>query len=303
MARNLKYQLNYCVNSNFKEKIDKYSLKTNGGTGNSKIYSYSDRQNLLDFTCNFANYMKQEHPEIKMARDIKTEHIQSFLSSKANNCTQNTLKQYVSKVNKMEKLINATYNTDLKFNVSCPKAFTESSRTQQMSQEHYNKLINNMREGNGRNGLMMAKEFGLRVSEVVNMKQKDIDLNKGVVRVIGGKGGRNREVPINTSSQRNLAEKLYNSVTSANERIVPIKEDSVNQSLNRAMDRLNIKNEYKDSGIHSARKLYAQNEYDRLRAEGMEIKEALGQVSENLGHSRERGEDKDLINRYVQNIY
>ncbi len=37
---------------------------------------------------------------------------------------------------------------------------------------------------------------GLRVSEVVNLKKADISLTKGALRVIDGKGGKDRDIPI-----------------------------------------------------------------------------------------------------------
>ena len=53
---------------------------------------------------------------------------------------------------------------------------------------------------------------------------------------------------------------------------------------------------YTDTSIHSIRKLYAQEEFDRLRKEGLEIKQALGEVSVLLGHSDNRFE---LMKEYV----
>ena len=43
---------------------------------------------------------------------------------------------------------------------------------------------------------------GLRVSELVNLKLLEIDLNAGVVRVVMGKGGKDRLVPLGAEAQR-----------------------------------------------------------------------------------------------------
>ena len=199
MARNLKYQLKTAIEKNFKEGMDKHSIKANGGDG-TKIFSYSDRKNLINFTSNFSNWMKFNYPEVKLAKDINSNHVQSFLNSKAQDCSRATLKQYVSKANKMAKLINNTYNQNLKFNVVAPvsKSSNQPLRNKQMEVNHYNKLISKMRDGNGKNALMITKNFGLRVSELTKLQGRDIDLDKGVIRVVGGKGGRDREVPIRT---------------------------------------------------------------------------------------------------------
>lgn len=304
MARNLKYQLKTAIEKNFKEGMDKHSLKFNGGDG-TKIFSYADRKNLLDFTGNFANYMKENYPNIKMAKDINSNHVQSFLNSKSNNCSRATLKQYVSKANKMAKLINNTYNQNIKFNVVAPssKSGNQVLRNQQMSKIHYEKLINGMRDGNGKNALLITKNFGLRVSEVTKLQNRDIDLDKGVIRVVGGKGGRDREVPIRSQEQRQVAEQLKATVSLDTDRIVPIKPNSVNMALNRAMDRIGVGEEYSDTGIHSIRKLYAQEQYNYYRDQGMEINQSLSLVSQDLGHSLERGKDMDLMCIYIKNIF
>ena len=68
-TRNIKYQFKHCIDSNFKEGMDKHSLKKNG-KGNSKIYSYADRKNLIDLSANFANWLKENHSEIRQLKDI-----------------------------------------------------------------------------------------------------------------------------------------------------------------------------------------------------------------------------------------
>lgn len=304
MARNLKYQLKTAIEKNFKEGMDKHSIKVNGGDG-TKIFSYADKSNLINFTGNFSNWMKDNHPEVKMAKDINSNHVQSFLNSKAQDCSRATLKQYVSKANKMAKLINHTYNQNLKFNVVSPvsKSSNQVLRNKQMEVNHYNKLINGMRDGNGKNALLITKKFGLRVSEVTKLQNRDIDLNKGVIRVVGGKGGRDREVPIRTQEQREVAEQLKATVVQETDRIVPIKPNSVNMALNRAMDKIGVGAEYSDTGIHSIRKLYAQEQYNYYRNSGMEVNKALGEVSRDLGHSIQRGRDMDLMCRYVKDMH
>lgn len=46
--------------------------------------------------------------------------------------------------------------------------------------------------------VVMMANTGLRVSECVNLTLRDVDLAKGIVSVIEGKGGKNRTVPMNT---------------------------------------------------------------------------------------------------------
>ena len=306
MARNLKYQLKYCVEKNFKEGMDKYSDKKNSVDKGIKVYSYADRKNLIDFTANFANFIKENYEEIKMVKDIKSEHIQDFLNLKSETCTRETLEQYVSKSNKMRNLINITYPKSYveKFDIEVPVSSSSKQvvKDKQITREHYDLIKDNIK-GNGLKAVELATNFGLRVSEITKLQKRDIDLDKREVRVIDGKGQRSRNIPIETKDQWRVAIEIKE-ITQGDDyqRIVPIRANGVNMSITRAMEKSNLDREYVGNKVHSFRKLYAQESFDRDRDEGYSIKESLGRVSERLGHSVERGEDKELINRYVKNI-
>ena len=79
----------------------------------------------------------------------------------------------------------------------------------------------------------------------------------------------------------------------------PVQSDSINKSIDRAMKGEGIRNKYTDTSIHCIRKMYAQNEFNRCRSEGMEIKQALREVSKLLGHGEDRME---LMRQYVLDI-
>lgn len=306
MGRNLKYQFKTCIEKNFKEKMDKHSIKKNKQMNKTRIFSFSDRKNLIDFTANLSNWMKENYSEIKLVKDINSKHIQEFLNEKAKECSQATLNQYSSKIRKMSNLINSTYKTNIKYDFKTPKSSSGKQilRDQQMKLENYKRIHEIMRNGsNGQKAIEIGKNFGLRVSEITKLQKRDIDLDKKEILVKDAKGGRDRTVHFNTEEQIKVAIKLYNSVSRDLDRIVAVKENSINMALNRAMKKLNIKNEYKETSFHSIRKLYAQQEYDRLRNKGNSIEMACRKVSEQLGHSAERGLDEKLIRRYIKNIW
>lgn len=306
MGRNLKYQFKTCIEKNFKEKMDKHSIKKNKQMNKTRIFSFSDRKNLIDFTANLSNWMKENYSEIKLVKDINSNHIQEFLNEKAKNCSQATLNQYSSKIRKMSNLINSTYKTNIKYDFKTPKSSSGKQilRDQQMKLENYKRIHEIMRNGsNGQKAIEIGKNFGLRVSEITKLQKRDIDLDKKEILVKDAKGGRDRTVHFNTEEQIKVATKLYNSVSIDLDRIVAVKENAINMALNRAMKKLNIKNEYKETSFHSIRKLYAQQEYDRLRNEGNSIEIACRKVSEKLGHSADRGLDEKLIRRYIKNIW
>lgn len=303
-SRSIKQQLYYAVNQNFKEGMDKYSLKKDRKMNGTRIFSYADRKNLVDFTANFANWLSQNHREVRLAVDINSKHVQEFLNDKAKTCSKATVEQYMSKANKMQNLINITYRTNSKLDIKLPSSIKEKYilRDKQMTVEHYELLEKNINE-NGLKSIECARNFGLRVSEIAKLEKRDIKLEEGIIRVVDSKGKKTRDVDIVTEEQMKIARKLFNSVTSQRDRIVKIRENSINQALKRAMEKAEIKEEYKVAGIHSIRKLYAQETYDRLRSEGLSKKQAKEEVSEQLGHSRERGNDDNLIRIYIKNTW
>lgn len=301
MARNLKYQFLNAINNNFKEGQDKHSIKSSGQMNNTRIFSYSDRENLKDVASNFANYMKENHSEIKMVKDVQAEHIQSFLNLKAETCSQKTVEQYASKFNKLENIVNSTYGTNATYKGFVVPATVEQTKIRDvaMSKNDFEKLQNGFSNSSSsaKVAIELSAKCGLRVSETVKLQGRDIDLNKNIVHVADGKGGRDRDINIRPEDKQYFADLKAN--TGDYERVCPIQSDSVNKAVQRCMERVGIADKYKDTSIHAIRKMYAQEQYDRYREQGLEINQALGQVSVDLGHSENRLE---LMKEYVLDI-
>lgn len=301
MGRNLKWQFLNAIENNFKEHMDKHSIKANGQMDGTRIFSYSDRENLRDVASNFSNWMKENHSDIKMVKDIKTEHIQGFLNSKADSCSRKTLEQYCSKFNKLENLVNNTYGTNASYKGFVVPATKENTKIRNvaMSKKDFEKLQNGFSnsKSSAREAIQLSAKLGLRVNETVKLQGRDINLKENTVHINKSKGGRSRDVPIRNEDKQYFAN-LKASV-GATERICPVQSDSINKAVQRCMERVGISEKYQDTSIHSIRKMYAQNEFDRYRAEGMEIDKALGQVSVQLGHSENRLE---LMKEYVLDI-
>lgn len=299
--RNLKYQFLHAIDSNFKEKMDKHADKRNGIRNTGKVYSYSDRKNLVDLSANFSNWMKSNYPNVTMIKNINSNHIQEFLNSKSETCSNTTLKIYVSHFQKLEKQINNTYNTKLHFNVTAPIGRNEGQkiRTASMSYADYIKLEGSYSNpySNGRIAINLAAKAGLRVSEISKLKGSDIDLQKKCLHIIDSKGKRSRDVPIAQKDVSYFSE--LKEIVGSN-RCCPIQSESILKSVNRHMNSCGIKENYQETAIHSIRKMYAQERFDELRAEGNSISKAWSQVSVALGHGADR---TSLMKTYISNIH
>lgn len=301
MGKNLKQQFIYSIEDNFQESMDKHSMKSNGVRNDGKVFSYADRKNLIDVACSFANFMKENYNDIKLVKEIKADHIQSFLNQKASECSNATLKQYQAKFNKLEKIVNKTYKLNVKYKGYQLPLSEENTkiRNTSMSPEDFKKLENTFANSKsyGKIAIQLTARAGLRVSECTKLQGRDINLEKGIIHVEDGKGKRNRDVPIRAEDKNYFADLKAN--IGDMERVCPVRTDSINKSIDRAMKGEGIRNKYNDTSIHCIRKMYAQREYNRYRAEGIEIREALGKVSVLLGH----GEDRlELMRQYVLDI-
>lgn len=302
MGRNLKYQFFNAINNNFKEGMDKHSIKANNQMNNTRIFSYADRKNLIDVASNFSNFMKSNFSEVKQVKDVKAEHIQSFLNEKSKSCSNATLKQYESKFNKLENIVNNTYNINANYKGFVTPTSSENTkiRNSSMSREDFNKLQQSFSNSNSsaKVAIELSARCGLRVSECTKLQGRDINVEKGTIHVVDGKGGRDRDITIREEDKQYFAD--LKAQYSDTERICPVRNDSINKAIQRELERLDMKDKYADTSIHCIRKMYAQEQYDRYRDEGYEIKEALGQVSVDLGHSENRLE---LMKSYVLNIH
>lgn len=305
MARNLKYQFKNAIDKNFKEGQDKHSMKHVDGIGNGKIFSYSDRKNLIDLSSNFSNYLRENYSEVKMVRDIKPEHIQGFFNEKSEKCSKHTLLQYQSKMVKLEQLVNKTYNinSNLTKGYVIPSSDRNISKVRNisMTRDEFNRVVDSMKNStsSAKVGIEISGRFGLRVSEVIKLQGRDIDVERGIISIVDSKGGRSREITIREEDKvfcREIKEGL-----GERERVVPLRADSVNRFLSRKLDECGLKEKYNSAktGIHSIRKMVAQEVYDRCRAEGLSIKESLDKTSNYLGHGKNRDE---LMKDYVLKI-
>lgn len=302
MSRNIKYQFLNAIDANFKEGMDKHSIKGNGGTDGTKVFSYADREGLKDVSGNFANWMKENHSEIKLAVDIKSEHIQGFLNEKAKTCSYATLEQYASRFNKLEKIVNKVYGKGkAEYQGFIIPAGVENTKIRDvaMSKEDFDKLSQAFEKSasHAKVAIQLGEKLGLRVSEMTKLQGRDINLEEQKVLIKDSKGRRDRKVSIRPEDKAYFA--ALKAKTGDMERVCPVHAGSVNRAIHRQLKELGIEAKYKDTSVHAIRKMYAQKEYDRFRAEGKSIQESMSKVSELLGHGEKRNH---LMRQYILNI-
>lgn len=270
--------------------MDKHSLKSQG-KDNSKIYSYSDRKNLIDLSSNFANWLKINYPEIKQLYEINSSHIQEFLSSKTSDCSQKTLEQYQSRFRKLEVLANSTYNINVNYhNVVTPLSSRNGGskiRNAMLSTANYNKLLKTT-NANFRKALTLSFHFGLRAAECAKLRYEDISENG--IKIIDSKGKRNRFIPVENKQQKKIIEDFLNKKG----RVVSVQVSSLQQAFNREKKKQGVF--ITNGDFHTARKAFATNKFQEYRKQGQSVQQALNNVSHRLGHGNNRN---DLMKQYI----
>lgn len=315
MSVSLKNQVIHAISKSKSIGADKHSAKGKGqaysGNKTGKIYSYSTYRARQDVAKSFCNYVKDNYPEVRQASQLTAEHAQSWLNHCATTgCSTDTLKSYKSQLNSIEKNINSAYrcNTNLSA-ATAPKGGTKAIRCNPMKSEHLQALKDSYRPySTGANALTIAEATGARNEEICHVQNRDIHINSdgtATVHIESGKGGRNRDIQVrNPEHVQNLQDLKNHLGASPTERPCPVTRQSLLNNLERHMkstytsEGTSIKSQYQNQEFHSIRKMYAQNEYNQCRNEGMSKEQAFQYVTEQLGHNRT---DPDLMNRYIAN--
>jgi len=308
MGRNLQYQFINAIDQGFDNGgHDKHSDK-HSGKHLDTVYSYAERSNLVELSSQVGKYIKENYPTIKMVLDIKEGMIQSFLNTKANTCTKETLGQYASRINKLEHVVNNTYKGKASWYsdliVPTSNVSEEKCRNISMSEKDYKAILGRAYSMDSKSkavtAIELAGRFAMRVSEACKLQPRDINFDKLELHIHESKGGRSRDIKITLEDVEYLKKIIKGKAIDKS--IVAIKEDSVNKYLSRAEEALNIRVRYRNAytGVHSIRKMVAQQRYDEYRSKGLSKKESLDLVAEYLGHGKNRAE---TMKQYILNIH
>lgn len=301
---NIKYQFLQAINASFKENMDKHSIKKVEGASN-KIFSYSSRKNVLNVASDFANFINRNYTgeeKVKYVRDIGVQHINSYLISKKDKCTRETMKQICAQINKLELVCNHKYHLNLDWHTfrTVPQIEKKSIRIMCFRDEQVKQIINHLstrKECSGKKGVYISISWGLRAKEIEALKCKDFNLDTMQLFISGSgaKGGRNRVLSIK-QEQIPLVEYLIKD-KKPNDRVVPIRSDSICNYLRDICVRLNYTDILKaKTSIHCMRKWRATKHFLEIYQKTNDKEYALEETCVFLGHSKNR---RDIARHYI----
>ena len=272
-------------------------MKHAGQMDGTRIFSYSDRSNLVDLASGFAEYMKQTHPQVKEVRHITTDHVQAFMSAKCDTASQATLSQYASRFGKLERLVNDTYKScKVDFHsIVVPVSNVNGGgkvRSQMLAASDYHTLLNSTTNTNLYNALTLSYCCGLRAAECSKLQAKDWNPQTGTISIVDSKGKRSREVKV-PAQHLNAVRTV---MTSTEGRICNCQTESLQKAFRRQLTACGLADCYKSGAYHMTRRAYATNMYRELRSQGVSVQGSLSAVSQSLGHGANRNE---LMKQYI----
>lgn len=270
----------------------------------AKIYSYAARDTIIDMSCQIAKFMKEHYPNIKYIRDIKASHLNEFLKTKVNICTDTTIKQYKARITKLEHICNKKYNLELDWskNIKIEKSNKATSiRTVAFTSEQVQAIrneINKRRDCDSKKAILTFELYGMRASEIVNLRKKDFDFDKMTIHIHKSKGGRNRDIAIRPEHVKTIKALTKNKLPK--DKLFNVKASSISSYLSNICKKLGY-NEFIEakSSIHALRK-YAAREFYKEQLKKYNKKVALENTMNFLGHGKERS---DLKRTYLGEEY
>lgn len=277
--------------------MDKHSVKHSGEMDGTRIFSYADRSNLVDLSAGFAEYMKQAFPQVKQIKNVTADHVQAFLSAKCDTVSQATLDQYASRFNKLERLVNDTYQScSVDFHsIAVPLSSKNGGgkvRYQMLSTSDYNTLLNSTTNTNLSNALTLSYCCGLRAAECSKLRSTDYNATENTVLVVDSKGKRSRIVKV---PQQHI-DAVRAVMTSTEGRICTCQTGSLQKAMRRQLAACGLAEQYPNGAMHLCRKAFATNMYKEMRSNGVGVQGSLSAVSRALGHGANRNE---LMKQYI----
>lgn len=290
----LQHQFERSINNAFKPGHSKRSDRHNVfGHAESKIYSYASKKELMTTAYDFSRFLKNNYPQIKNIVDITQPMVQKFIDSKAETgCTKTTVKQYISRMNKLCIISSNMIRSSLKFsdNLSVPRTDKDNIRNVVMTESDYRRIIDTNTKSAALIAFKLSYHLGLRVSECSKLKIRDIKKNE--IDILRSKGGKSRTVPITTPEQKAALKEFENYCKQNGRDCLGIKPDSINKWCNRRMNELGL-TKYLEarSSIHACRKAYAERTVQNIAlSNSCSYRKAFHTVSVYLGHGPQRDE-------------
>lgn len=306
-VKKIHHQFNYVISQSLLIGVSKRNDRKNGVDIEKNIYSIESCEKLRAFCKTFSNYIETTFPDVKYIKDIKTEHVEQFIVSKLSSWSDRTLKERLSQFEKMKILTEKTFSCSVAYDMEKVKENAqilkryekqnrqEKQRDKAMERNDFEKLRQALQDNEkALQAAEIARRCGLRVKEISLLRADSIDIEKRCLHVTeGAKNGKKRDVPI-----RDKDLQYFQNLKERNEGyIFSVQDDTLNKYIRNGLKEIGLDEKYKNTTVHSIRKLYAQERYAEEMERLHDKEKAWGVVQSELGHGTAHREE--LYNAYI----
>lgn len=258
------------------------------------IYSRNTYKSTLQKCCTFLKYCREDY-NVNNLSEINSYYFNQFV--KDNQYSIQTANAYKTAISKLQNGYNSTYKTHFTWTNDKYKRFAinKNNSRQQMPKKLHDRIIEQAYKNKYENGLAfdLARSVGLRVSEITNLRMCDFAFNYSgnldFIYIHRSKGGRNRKIfsKYLTTKQIQTINKVYSYFKpkkNKQDRLFINKIDSYRQAFSNA--RNTVTKEYNQCSIHSLRKEFAKDYYNRETTKNKSIQLVKQELTLLLGHNR-----------------
>jgi len=313
---NMKNQLDSAVCACYRpgdgEGGKKYELKKDNAIEH-QIFGKLHYKAMRNFARNFGEWLKENFPEYRYAKDIPGFVCNKYLDSKADTNNDRSLKKLKSYMCKLQACVNyhfGTANVDWKSELVVPESRKTESISDRLngciSKEDVVKIrdacntqlkkdVVTIAEGTGERGEGVAHmtvemyrpdipgEFGFGQVHLYTIDENG--RRKGIE-----KGGRPRIINILTVEAKHAFDRQTEGKVSG-DKIIPRAIRTISGYINDAMVKAGVKELYKNVAVHGFRKRFGQDLYDHNVSQGIDRTENIRRCNLALGHGEDRGEE------------
>lgn len=238
-----------------------------------RLRNYSPRT-IKSYSACVADFLRIKQDNIE---SVDQDFIRQFLLAKKDKgMSSQTINQNLQAINFFYRDVLKKYvKLDIKF------AKTASKLPIVLSRDEIEKIINSISNNKHKLLVSLAYAAGLRVSETINLKIKDLDLTELIVHLKGAKGNKDRisvfPEKLKAAIERLIANRDMNDYVFFSERGGKLTERTAQKVFEKALARAGIQ---KEATFHSLRHSFATH----LLENGVDVR----YVQELLGHQNIR---------------
>ena len=295
--RNLSHQMLRALQAIFKPGYSRHLDRLQGRT--DTIRGIQTMRSMVADAKQFARFVRARWPAVRELRELRPEMASAMIEELVQrDDSGGRIGRMAASLRKLDAACRHIGVIEREAPALLPLAprglgssFHSDPQPEGYSNEDAGRIVENVTSRDEQVGrvLELMRIAGLRVSEAAHLRGEDIEAEKGFLHLTGAvnhsKGGRPREIHLVAGHKAFLA-CLVSTAQGHPDGHVFVSRRSLPERARAWVRKACADLGIRPLGTHGLRKTFASEENRRLRAEGMEERQALRVVAKQLGHNR-----------------